>query len=107
MLTRMSPISFISTSSFYRSPLSLRSAYSRICLSAVTSKEDLIPILPGRFLGYAHPNGEQHILDSGAWVACAGHDNEDSQCTTGDVGNIFEGSIGDHSGPYDGVTMGC
>lgn len=36
-----------------------------------------------------------------------GQDNTSDLCTTGDVGNIFEGSESDHDGPYDGVTMGC
>ncbi|KAK7461011.1 hypothetical protein VKT23_008938 [Stygiomarasmius scandens] len=73
----------------------------------INNKEDPIPIVPGRFLGYAHPNGEVHIQDSGVWDVCPGHDNTDSRCTTGDVGNIFEGSVSDHDGPYDGVTMTC
>ena len=27
-------------------------------------------------------------------------------CIVGEVKNIFEGNVKDHSGPYDGVTMG-
>ncbi|KAF9026314.1 alpha/beta-hydrolase [Hymenopellis radicata] len=50
---------------------------------------------------------KKHILDSGAWVACPGQDNTDSQCTTGDVKSLFEGDADDHDGPYDGVNMGC
>ncbi|KAF5352086.1 hypothetical protein D9758_009374 [Tetrapyrgos nigripes] len=73
----------------------------------INNKEDIVPILPGRFLGYAHPNGEVHILDSGAWDVCPGHDNTDSRCTTGDVSNILDGDLGDHDGPYDGVDMSC
>ncbi|THV02157.1 lipase class 3 family protein [Dendrothele bispora CBS 962.96] len=72
----------------------------------INNKEDVVPILPGKFLGFAHPNGEVHIQDSGAWDVCPGHDNSDDRCSTGDVGNIFEGSISDHDGPYDGVEMG-
>lgn len=74
----------------------------------VNHRKDEVPILPGRFLGYAHPNGEKHIYNSETnWVACSGHDNTDGQCTTGQVGNILEGSAGDHAGPYDGIQMGC
>ncbi|KAI0731001.1 lipase [Earliella scabrosa] len=73
----------------------------------VNNKEDLVPILPGRFLGYHHPSGEIHIQDSGAWLACPGQDNTNAQCTVGDVKNIFEGDTGDHDGPYNGVEMGC
>ncbi|KAJ7577990.1 Alpha/Beta hydrolase protein [Mycena floridula] len=70
----------------------------------------MIDTLKGRFLGFHHPSGEKHILDSGAWVACTGQDNPSSQCTTGDVSNIFEGDEGDHDGPYTGTgvtNMGC
>lgn len=38
---------------------------------------------------------------------CAGQDNDSSECSTGDVPNIFDGDLSDHDGPYDGVTMGC
>jgi len=38
----------------------------------VNNREDPIPIVPGRLLGYHHPSGEIHILDSGAWDACPG-----------------------------------
>ncbi|KAJ7813147.1 alpha/beta-hydrolase [Mycena olivaceomarginata] len=73
----------------------------------INNKEDIVPILPGMFLGFHHPTGEVHIQDSGAWDACPGEDNSSDLCTTGDVPNIFEGDEGDHDGPYDGVEMGC
>jgi predicted lipase len=38
----------------------------------VNNQEDPVPIVPGRFLGFHHPSGEIHILDSGAWDACPG-----------------------------------
>lgn len=76
-------------------------------LSHINNKADIVPIVPGRFLGFAHANGEKHILDSLAWDNCPGHDNTDSQCTIGYVPNILEGTPGDHSGPYDGIIMGC
>jgi pimeloyl-ACP methyl ester carboxylesterase len=38
----------------------------------VNNKEDAVPIVPGRFLGFHHPSGEIHIQDSGAWDACPG-----------------------------------
>jgi hypothetical protein len=28
-------------------------------------------------------------------------------CTDGDVPDVFQGHLEDHSGPYDGVIMGC
>ena len=38
----------------------------------VNNKEDPIPIVPDMFLGFHHPSGEIHILDSGAWGVCPG-----------------------------------
>lgn len=76
-------------------------------LTHINNKEDIVPILPGRFLGFHHPSGEIHIQDSGSWVSCPGQDNTSDQCEVGAVPNIFESDEGDHSGPYDGVTMGC
>jgi len=79
---------------------------AHVSLTHINNKKDPVPILPGRFLGYHHPSGEVHIEDSGAWAACPGQDNTSTQCTVGEVGNIFDGSVGDHDGPYDGVEMG-
>jgi predicted lipase len=38
----------------------------------VNNREDPIPVVPGMSLGFHHPSGEIHILDSGAWDACPG-----------------------------------
>ncbi|KAF8159295.1 lipase [Crassisporium funariophilum] len=76
-------------------------------LSHVNNREDLVPILPGKFLGFHHPQGEKHIQDDLSWLACPGEDDTDKRCSTGDVPNILEGKVSDHDGPYDGVTMGC
>ncbi|KAF8586046.1 lipase [Ramaria rubella] len=76
-------------------------------LTHINNKEDVVPILPGEFLGFQHPHGEIHINDSGAWDACAGDDNDSDLCSTGDVPNIFEGDTSDHNGPFNGITMGC
>ena len=91
----------------------------------INNKEDFVPILPGRFLGYHHPSGEIHITDANKWESCPGkavvhsglhyrqliaflgQDNTSSSCTVGDVSNVFEGDTADHLGPYDGVHMGC
>jgi len=80
---------------------------SNVDLSHVNNKEDLVPILPGIFLGFHHPQGEKHIQDDLSWLACPGEDDSDKRCSTGDVSNILEGKVSDHDGPYDGVTMGC
>ena len=36
-----------------------------------------------------------------------GQDNTRTECTVGDVSNIFDGELSNHGGPYNGVTMGC
>ena len=41
-------------------------------LTHVNNKKDLVPIIPGRFLGFVHPKGEIHIQNSGDWVTCPG-----------------------------------
>ncbi|KAF8508908.1 lipase [Gautieria morchelliformis] len=76
-------------------------------LTHINNKEDVVPILPGKFLGFVHPQGEIHINDFGVWDACAGEDNDSKLCSTGDVPTIFEGNTSDHDGPYNGITMGC
>ncbi|PPR00191.1 hypothetical protein CVT26_009043 [Gymnopilus dilepis] len=73
----------------------------------INNKEDPIPIVPGRFLGYHHPSGEVHIMDNNQWVSCPGQDNASTECIVGDVPNIFDGDESDHDGPYNGVEMGC
>lgn len=70
------------------------------------TRDDIVPILPGRSLGFAHTEGEIHIVNSGAWKNCPGQDNTNAECTIGYVPNIFEGDANDHGGPYDGVSMG-
>ncbi|CAL1714447.1 unnamed protein product [Somion occarium] len=80
---------------------------AHVSLIHINNEEDIVPILPGRFLGYVHPSGEVHIEDSGEWASCPGQDNTNTQCIVGDVPNIFEGDESDHDGPYDGVLMGC
>jgi predicted lipase len=75
-------------------------------LTHINNKEDPIPIVLGKFLGYAHPSGEVHIQDSGSWDACPGQDNPSKLCIVGDVPTVFEGKLSDHDGPYDdGIIM--
>ncbi|TFK39676.1 lipase [Crucibulum laeve] len=80
---------------------------ARYQVKRIVNKKDIVPILPGRFLGFAHVNGEIHIGNDSSWVSCPGQDNTNSQCTIGYTPNILVGNPDDHSGPYDGVTMGC
>ena len=73
----------------------------------INNESDLVPIIPGRGLGFAHPQGEVHITSPGNAVACSGNDNaSDGQCTIKTVPNIFRGSILDHLGPYEGIFIG-
>ena len=41
-------------------------------LTHINNQEDLIPILPGNFLGFHHASGEVHITDSGTWKSFPG-----------------------------------
>ncbi|CAE6435544.1 unnamed protein product [Rhizoctonia solani] len=75
-------------------------------VSRINNEKDIVPIVPGRGLGFAHAAGEKHILAPGSWVACSGQDNTDSQCTTGAVSNILVGDIDNHGGPYEGISVG-
>ncbi|CDO71479.1 hypothetical protein BN946_scf184909.g73 [Trametes cinnabarina] len=63
----------------------------------INNEKDLVPIVPGRFLGFQHPHGEIHIVSPGNAVSCPGDDDaDDSQCTIKTVPNILEGNILDH-----------
>ncbi|KAH9014453.1 lipase class 3 family protein [Lactarius pseudohatsudake] len=73
----------------------------------INNREDRIPILPPKLLGFHHASGEVHITDSGTWESCPGQDNPSTECIVGDVPNIFESNTSDHKGPYDGISMGC
>lgn len=80
---------------------------AHLSLTHINNKKDLVPIVPGRFLGYHHPSGEVHITESGSWVSCPGQDNPSTECIVGDVPNLLLANPSDHYGPYDGVIMGC
>jgi predicted lipase len=77
-------------------------------LTHINNREDPIPIVPGRLLGYVHPSGEVHIQDSGSWFACAGQDNPSKLCIVGDVPTLFQANRSDHDGPYDdNIVISC
>ncbi|KAF5379874.1 hypothetical protein D9757_007206 [Collybiopsis confluens] len=80
---------------------------SNVNFKRINNEDDLIPIVPGRFLGYAHPAGEIHILSPGNAVSCPGDDDAtDADCQIESVPNIFDGDILDHLGPYEGISLG-
>jgi len=75
----------------------------------VNNEKDLVPIIPGRFLGFAHPKGEVHILndEAGTIVACPGNDDdENDECQIKSVPSVLSGSILNHLGPYNGIFIG-
>ncbi|TFL02251.1 alpha/beta-hydrolase [Pterulicium gracile] len=73
----------------------------------INNEKDVIPIVPGRGLGFRHASGEIHILGPGRAVSCSGQDNEvDAECQISSVPDIFSGSILDHLGPYEGISTG-
>ncbi|KAI0322407.1 alpha beta-hydrolase [Amylostereum chailletii] len=73
----------------------------------VNNEKDLVPIIPGRGLGFSHVHGEVHITKPGSAVSCSGDDDaSDSECTISTVPNILEGNIIDHQGPYEGIYIG-
>lgn len=73
----------------------------------INNEKDLVPIVPGRFLGFVHPHGEIHIVSPGNAVSCAGDDDgDDKQCTDKTVSNILFGNILNHLGPYEGISIG-
>ncbi|KAJ3795888.1 Alpha/Beta hydrolase protein [Lentinula aff. detonsa] len=80
---------------------------SDVNFKRIDNKQDLIPIVPPRFLGFGHPMGEIHILSAGNAVSCPGDDDaSDADCQIESVPTIFEGNILDHLGPYEGIYIG-
>ncbi|KAH7087903.1 Alpha/Beta hydrolase protein [Auriculariales sp. MPI-PUGE-AT-0066] len=73
----------------------------------INNKKDIVPIIPGRFLGFAHPSGEIHITSANQWLACTGQDSTETGCTIDTVPNILVGDAGDHSGPFNGIVTSC
>ncbi|KJA29031.1 hypothetical protein HYPSUDRAFT_61869 [Hypholoma sublateritium FD-334 SS-4] len=73
----------------------------------INNEDDIVPIVPGRFLGFQHPHGEVHILSPGNAVSCPGDDDAtDAQCQIQSVPNVLEGNILNHLGPYEGIYIG-
>ena len=74
--------------------------------------KDPVPTVPGRDIfiieEFQHPHGEIHLLGDGTdAVTCSGDDDAtDSQCTIASVPNILDGSVADHLGPYNGISIG-
>ncbi|KAG1772392.1 Alpha/Beta hydrolase protein [Suillus occidentalis] len=91
----------------------------------INNEKDIIPIVPGRFMGFSHVQGEVHIISDGYAVQCPGkqkispfgHDRSslicigdddatDALCTIQSVPDILAGDILNHLGPYQGIYIG-
>ncbi|KAH7885279.1 Alpha/Beta hydrolase protein [Phlebopus sp. FC_14] len=73
----------------------------------VNNQKDVVPIVPGRFLGFSHVQGEVHLISPNNAVECPGDDDAtDPDCTIMTVPNILDGNILDHLGPYQGIYIG-
>ncbi|KAG2129110.1 Alpha/Beta hydrolase protein [Suillus clintonianus] len=73
----------------------------------INNKKDIVPIVPGRFMGFSHVQGEVHIVSPGDAYECPGDDDAtDALCTIQSVPNVLEGDILDHLGPYQGIYIG-
>ncbi|KAG1745926.1 Alpha/Beta hydrolase protein [Suillus paluster] len=73
----------------------------------INNEKDIVPIVPGRFMGFSHVQGEVHIISPADAVECPGDDDAtDARCTISTVPDIFEGDILNHLGPYQGIYIG-
>ncbi|KAG8214552.1 Alpha/Beta hydrolase protein [Butyriboletus roseoflavus] len=93
----------------------------------INNEKDVVPIVPGRFLGFSHVMGEVHIIQpndavecpgrrnsslvyppqsSNTWIFLGDDDATDAQCTIKTVPDIFGGDILNHLGPYQGIYIG-
>ncbi|KAF9241189.1 Alpha/Beta hydrolase protein [Melanogaster broomeanus] len=73
----------------------------------VNNEHDVVPIVPGRFMGFSHVMGEVHIIQPNNAVECPGNDDAtDPQCTIMTVPDVLVGNIVDHLGPYQGIYIG-
>jgi predicted lipase len=73
----------------------------------IGNKRDPVPIVPAISLGYHQVSGEIHIQDNGKWIQIPGEDNGDSRAIAGTVTSINNANFADHTGPYNGVSIGC
>lgn len=76
----------------------------------MNNEADVVPIVPGRFLGFGQVHGEVHLVSPGNAVACSGDDDAtDASCTISTVPSIPlvpVTNILDHLGPYEGISLG-
>ncbi|KAJ7367085.1 hypothetical protein DFH08DRAFT_184923 [Mycena albidolilacea] len=75
----------------------------------VNNENDLVPIVPGRFLGFSHLQGEIHIVDDDSKEIVARRETTVLMKTS--VGSkivpgILSGNALHHLGPYNRVFIG-
>ncbi|KAJ7197975.1 Alpha/Beta hydrolase protein [Mycena pura] len=85
------------------SPRDVSALTTLVGVTFVTNQNDPVPTLPPLILGFVHPSGEIHIVDSSQknLVACPGHDN--AHCATGK--SLLHASLADHHGAQFVVTI--
>ncbi|EJD47792.1 alpha/beta-hydrolase [Auricularia subglabra TFB-10046 SS5] len=71
----------------------------------INNKQDPVPLLPSRFLGFMHPSGEIHISADDQWLACPGQDSNATGCINDTESLFVNSSVIDHIGPYDGIVF--
>ncbi|KZP15655.1 alpha/beta-hydrolase [Athelia psychrophila] len=74
-------------------------------LTHINNLKDPVPLVPLQAMGFVHPAGEVHI-DPAEWASCSGQENPSALCEDGYV-TLLTADLDNHSGPYNGVTMGC
>ncbi|KAJ7796163.1 hypothetical protein B0H14DRAFT_2390909 [Mycena olivaceomarginata] len=68
----------------------------------VNNENDLVPIVPDRFLGFSHPQGEIVRASSQRNDST----DEDNFVRSKTVPSILSGNVLHHSGPYNGIFIG-
>ncbi|KAI0248627.1 alpha/beta-hydrolase [Lactifluus subvellereus] len=80
---------------------------SQVAFTRMNNKLDPVPTVPGRGLGFRHPQTEFHIESGGNVVICPGDDDgTDPECTDKLVPTIEDGDLDDHNGPYHDIFIG-
>ena len=72
----------------------------------INHDSDSVAIVPGRGLGFSRVAGEIYIIAEDRWNSCSGNDKTETGCTINKVPNVIVSNVTDHSGPYQGVSIG-
>ncbi|KIK09191.1 hypothetical protein K443DRAFT_127635 [Laccaria amethystina LaAM-08-1] len=69
---------------------------------------DIVPIIPGRFLGYSHPQGQIHLISPGNTFACSGDDDatdSNLKCQIQSVPSVLAKSILNHISLHHDIAI--